>query len=229
MQRFLDRLGGNGPSFVTKWTWRDGALWHLTTYASGWQEWKTFDEVAQSWHWVTQADKEALKDCAFARQLFFGAILLTPLFIFLFVASPCARKRSPKCTCQGHWANYAFTHQECMKLLVPKYHFMPVILHLALRGWDNPSSPSTSSSWWLMTLGSCNLTEPGNYKWQCHTSYKLLALSAKVANFWRWNIVQLACWKSPTEWFQLWVTFYILKVTHWETTLRGNTLSALGG
>ena len=59
------------PSFVgTKWTWRDGALWHLTTYASGWQEWKTFDEVAQSWHWVTQADKEALKDCAFARQLF---------------------------------------------------------------------------------------------------------------------------------------------------------------
>lgn len=71
MQRFLDRLGGNGPSFVgTKWTWRDGALWHLTTYASGWQEWKTFDEVAQSWHWVTQADKEALKDCAFARQLF---------------------------------------------------------------------------------------------------------------------------------------------------------------
>ena len=93
MQRFLDRLGGNGPSFVgTKWTWRDGALWHLTTYASGWQEWKTFDEVAQSWHWVTQADKEALKDCAFARQLFWSNSFDTTVYLSICCFTLCQEK-----------------------------------------------------------------------------------------------------------------------------------------
>ena len=49
MLKFLDRLAANATS--TKWTWRNGALWHVTTYQpNGWEEWKTFDEVARDWY-----------------------------------------------------------------------------------------------------------------------------------------------------------------------------------
>ena len=61
MLKFLDRLAANATS--TKWTWRNGALWHVTTYQpNGWEEWKTFDEVARDWYWTTDADKNLLKD-----------------------------------------------------------------------------------------------------------------------------------------------------------------------